>query len=230
MKITKGISQKTDGSMKVYPKNNKEQTVNNRKNFLQNIGLSADDLVIAGLEHGNSVLIVNTEDRGKITQNCDGLVTNTPGLILGITAADCLPIYFWNKQGTVLGLAHAGWRGVFGQVAREVVEKMVGKCGCKLEDIEVEIGPHILDCHFEIQDDLVEKFADYPGMIGRDDNKKYLSLAGVVEYQLLKLGLLKKNIFITEECTHCLPGKYFSYRRDKPTDIEAMLAYISLVR
>ena len=56
----------------------------------------------------------------------------------------------------------------------------------------------------------------------------FINLSGVIRAQLLELNILDKNIIISRECTYCLTHKYFSYRRDKPEEVEAMLAYISL--
>ena len=61
----------------------------NRKTFLNKIGLADVDLVLANLVHGNRVAVIDEENKGKIISECDGLVTDIPGIVLGVTAADC---------------------------------------------------------------------------------------------------------------------------------------------
>ena len=255
MNLFKGISEKKDGKMKVYS----EGGAQNRGNFLNKLKLSDKDLVLAGLVHGNRIVVVNDQNRGKIIDECDGLVTNAPNIILGVTAADCLPIYFWNKssknsysltstrtickrvlfhsllarqnkQKTVIGIAHAGWRGVKSEIVKEMVSIFINKYKCKVEDIMVEIGPHILDCHFEVQEDLTKTFFDYKDCFKKVNNHDYLNLNKIVEKQLLSTGLNSENITKATECTYCCNNgdKYFSYRRDKPKEVEAMLAYMVL--
>jgi polyphenol oxidase len=234
MEIIKDFSAKLDGNMRIYrgsvhvDSNKNEANKRNRKIFLKKNGLNDEDLVLAGLIHGNKIVTVSNEDKGKVISECDGFVTNIPGIILGVTAADCISAYFWNKQKTVIGIAHAGWRGVQSKIAEEMVKIFIDKYGCLAKDIEVEIGPHIMDCHFEVQDDVIKNFLSYPDCLKIVENRKYLNLGGIIKKQLLSVGVEVENIQSTQECTFCEEDKYFSYRRDKPEDVEAMLAYITL--
>lgn len=228
MKIIKGISEKKDGNMKIVGES--IVTINNRRNFLQKEGFDSNNLVMASLDHGNKVIVVSEKDKGKIHNGYDGLVTNETDLILGVTAADCLPIYFWNEQKTVIGIAHAGWRGVKSEIVKEMIQIFVEKFSCDTRDIYVEVGPHIKDCHFEVRGDLVKAFSEFLDCFRKSDDsaKIFIDLGKIVQRQLIKIGLGINNIKISTECTYC-NDKYFSYRRDKPTDIEAVIAYITLV-
>lgn len=198
---------------------------NNRQDYFTRLGLSTDDVTMANLVHGNRVVVVTEGERGNVQEKCDALVTDVHGIILGVTAADCLPIYFWNKQKTVVGIAHAGWRGVRSTIAQEVVTSMTNEFKIEAQDIFVEVGPHIKECHFEIKDDLVEIFNDFPEEVKRIDGKIYLNLQNIVMAQLVAVGVQKVNIQLSDVCTYSSEN-YFSYRRDKPEIIEAMLGYI----
>lgn len=222
-KILKGITAKTDGNMRVVV----EGGAINRQRYFDKKDLALDTLVTAKLVHGNKVVVVTEEDKGETKEGCDGLVTNVPGIILGVTAADCLPLYFWNTQKTIVGVAHAGWRGVHSKITEEMVNVFTHKYTCEATDVCVEIGPHILGCHFEIQDDLVEIFSEYREYIQKVDGCTYLQLQEVVRKQLLSVGVSENNIQMSSTCTYC-SDNYFSYRRDKPEIIEAMLAYITI--
>jgi len=223
MEIIKGITEKIDGNMRITI----PTCAKNREIYFHRIGLNSDNLFIAKLIHGNKVIIIDQESKRRIMPDCDALMTDLPNIILGVTAADCLPIYFWNKQKTVIGIAHAGWRGVKSEIVTEVIKTFTKNFSVKTGDILVEIGPHILDCHFEIQDDLVKVFSDYSESVRRTEDKKYLNLQSIVEKQLISVDINQKNITKSTVCTFC-DNKYFSYRRDKPEITEAMLAYIGL--
>lgn len=208
--------------------NENNQNIENRKLFLEKSGLSDEDIVLTGLVHGNRIIEIGEKDKGKIISECDGFVTDTPGIILGVTAADCLPVYFWNKQNRVVGIAHAGWRGVQKEIVIEMVKLFINNYKCQAGDIEVEIGPHIKDCHFEVKDDVIKNFSNYPECFKEKDGAVYIKLGDIVKKQLVSSGIEKENIKLSQECTFCEKDKYFSYRRDKPKDIEAMLAYVSI--
>ncbi len=222
-----GLSEISDGDMKITPEGDNRVAFLNRKNFLSRRGLSAADLVSVFLSHGTNLAIVGTEERGDTVYDCDGLITATPGVILSISVADCLPLYFFDPKRQVIALAHAGWKGVLAEIAPLVIKKMAQDFNCSPADIQVFIGPHLGQCHFGIQDDLVEKFFNYPECISRIGEKKYLDFAKALQRQLLAQGIKEENLAISSECTHCSTAKYFSYRRDRDP-LRTMLAYLLL--
>jgi hypothetical protein len=166
----------------------------------------------------------------EIIKDHDALITDDPNLILSITVADCLPLYFYDPIKKVIGLAHAGWRGVENGISLETVKAFEQNYHSAKFDIQVFIGPHIGACHFEVRGDVAEKFSSWPEFIIFRGEKTFIDLAGIVKKQLLAGGLLKKNINVGPECTYCLPDKYFSFRRDNPGEdqMEVMTAYIGL--
>lgn len=216
--IRLGLSAKADGPMKNSP--------TNRLTFLKHKNLDKKIVVSAGLIHSNKVTTVNGLSHNFIIPNCDALITSDCRYLLTITVADCLPLYFYDNKKQIVAVAHAGWRGVVSQIAKEVVGAFVNNYGSNLKDIEVFIGPHIKDCHFEVKGDVAANFKISETIIR---NKKiYINLAGVVTSQLLDRGISETNIRISSECTFCSHDKYFSWRRDKPRELETMVAYIGL--
>ncbi len=213
-----GISEKKDGSMK----NSKE----NRFLFFKNKKLDNKNIISTGLVHGSRVAIVDNVNKSKVIKDCDALITNQKNCLLTITVADCLPIYFYDKNKKIIALAHAGWRGVVLNIASELINIFTNYYSSNLNDIEIFIGPHIKDCHFEVKDDVLGKFKISESIIR--DKKKYINLSQVVKDQLLQLNISSNNITISDECTYCLNDKYFSYRRDKPEELETMISYIGL--
>ena len=92
------------------------------------------------------------------------------------------------------------------------------------------IGPGIGVCHYEVKEDIVEIFrAKFPlEVMAKMTQGDRLDLEGIAKYQLVATGLETENIEIDPDCTYCLPDRYFSFRRDKPESIEAMIAVIGL--
>ncbi len=213
-----GISEKKDGPMK--------NSLENRLLFLKDNKLVNKIIVSAGLVHKNKVVIVDDIKENRVISNCDALITNQSKYLLTITVADCLPIYFFDQRKKVVALVHAGWRGVVSKITAEVINVFKSHYGSNLNDIEIFIGPHIKDCHFEVKADVCKQFESSD--CATRDKKTYVNLSNVVKNQLLRLNIKNDNISISDECTYCLKDKYFSYRRDNPKQLETMLAYIGL--
>jgi len=212
------ISQKQDGSMK----NSRE----NHSLFFRNEGLESKNIITAGLVDTNRVVIVDDINTNQKIEGCDALITSQENNLLALTVADCLPIYFYDNHKRVVALAHAGWRGILLDITHAVVEIFFSHYGSNIEDLEVYIGPHIKDCCFEVKDDVLSKFK--PAHCIMRNGKTYINLAEAVKDQLLSLKIREDRISISAECTACLDNKYFSYRRDKPKELETMIAYIGL--
>lgn len=213
-----GISEKKDGPMK--------NSLKNRLLFFENRDLNNKIIISAGLVHKNNVVVIDNFDKNKIILDCDALITNQNKYLLTITVADCLPIYFYDKNKEVVAIAHAGWRGVVSEIVKNVINQFTDHYNSNLDDIEVFVGPHIRDCHFEVKDDVASQFEISDSIIR--DKKTYINLAETIRGQLIKSGISKDNISLSDECTYCLKAKYFSFRRDKPKELETMVAYIGL--
>lgn len=196
----------------------------NRRRFLASIDINPNLTVSADLTHSNAIAVANQNSGGKTFEKTDALMTNQQGLFLTLTVADCFPVYFFDTKQNIIGLAHCGWRGTVAGLAA----KMVSKMKTNPKNILVGIGPGIHSCHFEIQKDILPQFKVYPEAVTYREGKIFASLVKIISSQLKGAGVPLKNIESLGECTACFPGKYFSYRRDKPKNIEAMLAFIGL--
>jgi copper oxidase (laccase) domain-containing protein len=105
---------------------------------------------------------------------------------------------------------------------------MIKSMGCSPEDLIVGIGPGIQLCHFEIQTDILENFSNYQESIVNRNNHIFVDLPKIIMRQLDEAGVPEKNIESSGVCTFCQKDQYFSYRRDKPKEVEAMIAYIGI--
>lgn len=221
--ITHGISTKRDGTMS--PING----MDNREKYFarQNVSLSRE-VVCTNLVHGTNVQIVDEEQAGTIVKETDGVITNEKNLHLSVGAGDCLPLFFTDMKNRVIGIAHAGWRGVVGEIALKVVDTMQKGFGTDPENIQILIGPHIKQCHFEVQEDIIGLFSDYPEAIIHLKKGTHVNLAMIVMRQLLERGVKMGNMKVSSSCTYCCIN-YFSNRRDQPDIITSQIAHIGMI-
>jgi polyphenol oxidase len=224
------VSGKEDGSCRVRLAG--DATVDtaareNRKTFAQKIGVGYENIVSGDLVHGNTIAVVSKTDAGRVLAGVDGIVTNARGVFLSVTVADCLPVFLYDPVLGNIGLVHCGWRGLSKNIIESATAKMVLDLGSAPHNIRAAIGPGIGVCHFEVQNDVLEKFSKYRDRaLKQEGGKTYLDLKRIAHLQLLREGILQDNIETSGECTHCLDSKYFSFRRDKPQVLETMMAVI----
>ena len=222
-----GFSEKKDGPMKLANKDG-DQAATNRQIFFEKQGIEKKDVVSAALANSLEVKVVNENDKEKMIGQVDALVTNCQNLLLAVTVADCAPIYFYNPVSGIIALSHAGWRGVLGNIIYRTISVANELFLNNSKDWQVFVGPHIEACHFEVQEDVAEMFAEYPEFIIQQSGKMFVDLSGIIKKQLLEIGIPEGNIDFSSECTYCEDKKYFSWRRDKPQEVEAMVAYLGI--
>ena len=190
------------------------------KRFSDKYGFNHDNIVYNTQVHGADVRIVESGD--NFTENgkeADGLITNLRNTPLLIFTADCVPVVFYDKQQGVVALAHAGWRGTYGNIAGEMVDIMTDKYGCEVVDIKTIIGPSVSVDNYEVSYDLIEKFSalEVQGYYKEVDGKYYLDLWKLNKELLKKCGILEDNIKIIDFCTVRDNDKFFSYRLGNAT-------------
>lgn len=163
--------------------------------------------------HTDKAVYVDRPSRYEI--EADGVVTDRPGIILGITTADCMPVLLADEKHGVIGAAHAGWRGALAGVIENTVKVMLEK-GAAVEDITAAAGPCLQKESFEVQNDMRNLFLD------RDkDNERFFTpcagerwlcdLEAFVRHRFDLIGI--KNISFSGIDTYTNPELYFSYRR-----------------
>ena len=169
--------------------------------------------------------IVNEINKDNIRQKIEGdaLITNTVGVPLLVFTADCVPIAFIDEKNKAIGVAHAGWKGTFKEIAQKTLDKMKKSYNTNPNDVTCVIGPSIGPCCYEVSKDLIEKFNT---IITKEDekfyiikeNKYYLDLWKINTYILKSSGVREDNIINMNLCTSCNCEKFHSYRKhDKTT-------------
>jgi len=174
----------------------------------------------------------------------DGLITATPGLLLAIQTADCLPVILVDAKSHAVGVFHAGWRGTVKRIVEKGVGEMQRCFGSRPRDLKAAIGPGIQGCCYEVGEEVRVKFESqfaygaslfhevkesdpvrekYPLLFltarapGHSDlpKKIFLDLVEANRRQLLAAGVPKKNIEASPFCTNCRPDLLFSYRAER---------------
>ncbi len=209
IRISLGLSTKIDGNMRLADQGGLE----NRQELFRRYDLDYDQQAAsAGLQHGTDVVVIN-DQRGKIPE-CDALITKESGVVLCVGAGDCAPLYFRDENKGIIGIAHAGWRGILRGIIPETISALQ-KLGTTTKFLRVTTGPHIQKCHFTITEELLPDFSRYANFIQKGRNGYYVDLRSILISQLLEYGIDYTNIAATTECTYCQDDRYFSFRRDK---------------
>ena len=173
--------------------------------------------------HGTQVIDADCRNDWSDVPSADASVTSTPGKVLAIMTADCLPVLLASSDGKVVGAAHAGWRGLAAGVIEQTVALMRSKQTQQAQtqsDIIAYLGPAIGPHAFEVGSEVRDIFiAQNPASATcfeqLKENGKYLAdIYGLATLRLNALGV--EQIEGGDECTLQNPD-YFSYRRDQQT-------------
>ncbi|HOF42464.1 MAG TPA: peptidoglycan editing factor PgeF [Candidatus Moranbacteria bacterium] len=217
------MSEKTDGSMKLLDGEKWEENLKNRNKFFNKNEINPNKVTSVRLVHGSKVLAVKNGAE-KIVEDADGLVTSESNIFLAVTVSDCIPVYFYEKEKKIVGIAHAGWRGIVGGIVENAIGEIL-KLGGKVENMYIALGPGINSCHFEIKKDVLNEFRRYDAHVLRREEKIFVDLKGIIREQLLSRGIKEGSIEDNKACTYCSEN-FFSFRRDKTN--ETMVAAIGL--
>ena len=188
------------------------------------IGFCHEDLVLSDQKHHDRIRIVSSKDKGDgilrpAMSDIDGLVTDQPGIPLGTFYADCVPLMFYDPVKKVIAMAHSGWKGTVLRIGASMVSVMEEQYNCRAADIICAIGPSICKSCYEVSEDVIEKFQsvfdkdEMSEIVCEKENGKYLlDLWKANEEILLKAGILREHLDITDLCTCCNSHALFSHR------------------
>lgn len=192
-----------------------------RAAVLHNRGLARDALMPDGAlvtvhqVHSADVVTVSQAMPDVDRPAADAMVTDRPGLLLGILTADCVPVLFADRAAGVVGAAHAGWKGALGGVTDATIAAMEA-LGARRDAIECAIGPCIARASYEVALDFAERFeradADNARFFtaGRAGHVQF-DIAAYVASRLVDAGV--GGIDLLDEDTYAQPDRFYSYRR-----------------
>ncbi len=231
----------------------------NRRRFVAAVGHPVSDstgFMLVGLRqtHSDIIRTIGRGDgaregklstaEGKALLEGDGLITDVPGLLLGVGTADCVPVLVVDVGKRVVAAFHAGWRGTAARIVEQGVARMQGEYGSRAEDLIAAVGPSIGLCcysvggevqaefrsNFKYADELFRKIDEEPAIDPADQSigpareksalsRLHLDLWEANRRQLLDAGIQEGHITVVSECTSCfrdVAGRrsYFSHRAE----------------
>ncbi len=207
-----------------YAGDTDEAVKQNYKLLANLVGIEPEQFIVPYQTHSNHVLIVNKSfldcppDKRHIKLNgVDALVTNQPGICIGVTTADCVPILFYDQKKKVVAAAHAGWRGTCSKIAEVTVTEMRDKFGCQPTDIEAVIGPSISGKVYNVGTEVLGAFssASFPVelIFSNESGNLLLDLWLANRWLLEQAGIPSEQIEVSGHCTYTEHEQFFSARR-----------------
>jgi len=188
----------------------------NRGIVAQTMGVEADNLVSLYQVHSPKVVVVDSPWSRADAPQADAMVTKQPGIALGILTADCAPVLFSNSTGTIIGAAHAGWKGAVSGVVEATIAAMI-ELGAEKTDIYGVVGPCIRPESYEVGADMYALITDGNPVNaqffdpGKDDQHYQFDLPSYVLIRLASSGI--GMVEDTPGDTYADEDTYFSYRR-----------------
>ena len=188
----------------------------NRARMARALGVAPERLLVPYQIHSPDVLYVREPWAPDARPRVDGLVTDQPGVALGVTGADCGMILFADAEARVIGACHAGWKGAFTGVLEATVQAME-TLGSDREDITAVLGPTIGAASYEVGPEFVARFIEadkdhsrYFKPSTRADHAMF-DLHGFIGMRLQRAGVGRFDDMGLD--TYADPERFFSYRR-----------------
>jgi YfiH family protein len=165
--------------------------------------------------HSAEAVFVEAPWPHEARPHADAMVTDRPGILLGILTADCVPVLLADADARVIGAAHAGWRGAIAGVTDATIELME-QHGADRDNICAAIGPAIAQASYEIDDSLRQRFVDEDEANARffidgPRGRPHFDLPAYVAHRLLLAGVGTIERLALD--TYADPDRFFSYRR-----------------
>jgi YfiH family protein len=190
-----------------------DAVLENRARLARALGFEPERLVTTPQVHSNGVLVVDDQTAPTaLSVRADILVTREPGYLLMQRYADCVPLLLWHKAASVVGVAHAGWRGTAINVAARAIDAM-SELGGDPAGITVGIGPSIGPCCFEVGHEVAVQIpgVDQASSVG-SNGRPYVDLWELNRLQCVAAGVPEHQVEVANVCTRCNPDMYFSHR------------------
>lgn len=181
----------------------------------------AADAVLPGAQlvtvyqvHGDDCVVAGAWDMAD-RPKADALVTDRPGLLLGILTADCAPVLFADAEAGIVGAAHAGWKGALAGVTTATVEAMI-RLGARRERIAAAIGPCIARASYEVDEGFARRFEEADPAnerffaAGKPGHFQF-DLEGYVAARIAEAGVTRIDALGLD--TYADEDRFFSFRR-----------------
>jgi YfiH family protein len=232
------IGNYADFNINHYCGDDEEAIARNKRQLCQLLQIDERRLVYPHQTHDTMMVCVDEEflalndtERQQKLEGVDAIATNLPGVCIGVSTADCIPVLLYDRKHHVGAAIHAGWRGTVARIVSKTVRRLTDVYDCEPSDLRAVIGPGISLQSFEVGDEVWQAFREagfdmstisrrypvVPALSSSDGNgpteKWHIDLPGCNRGQLLKAGLLAEHIADSAICTFKSCDDFFSARR-----------------
>ncbi|WP_152656467.1 peptidoglycan editing factor PgeF [Oceanobacillus sp. CFH 90083] len=222
-------------NMGLHVLDDEQKVLENRCILGQELNIPLQRWVCGEQVHGTNVHLTIPEDAGKGSTSFDSSIPGVDGLLIHEADqllavaffADCVPLFFVDPTTRIAGIAHAGWKGTVGQIAREMVQKLK-QAGASLKNMKVVVGPSISKENYIVDDVVLSHLSDEQKQKFTVEVSKGQYLIDLKEINvdiLVQSGVFRHNIEVTKYCTLQDESLFFSHRRDNGKT-GRMLAFI----
>ena len=195
-------------NLAIHINDNKENVIANRKILKDRFNLPIEPVWI---NQTHSSICIDAALTNKVIE-ADASYSSKAGIVCGIMTADCLPVFVSKKNGSMVGIAHAGWRGLISGV----IENLIRSFNTNGDNLLVHLGPAISKKCFEVGEEVkslyLSKNINFERSFAIKDNKNYLDLYDAARVILESFQI--NSISGGDRCTFNESSDFFSYRRD----------------
>ena len=196
----------------------------NRRRFFSAIGAGMSQFASAYQVHGAEILY--TSEQGRF-DGYDALITDQPGLLIGVTVADCVPVLVYDAEHQAVAAIHAGWRGTVGGIVSKTLAAMQQRFGTLPDHCYAYVGTCIDECAFEVGPEVADQFASDFKRAELITGKSYIDLKAANARLLTDFGIPLAQVEISPFSTVLHNDDYFSYRAEQG-QTGRMLAVVGL--
>ena len=186
-----------------------ENVKQNRKLFFDELGIKEEEVTFQKQVHSSNI---NYAIKPCNFENCDGIYTDRRNNFLAVGVADCIPVFLYDPGKKVVAGVHSGWKGTKEKILTKMITELQTKFNCAPDELIAYIGPGISQVRYEVGKEVGELFDESIRYF--KNGKYYLDLKKDNYDQVLKSGLKKENIEVSELCTYDEKELLHSYRRD----------------
>lgn len=204
------------------------------ESFSTNIPDAIDFPVVLPAHQAHTAFVRRVPQEMDDITGVDALITNEPGMRIGVKTADCVPILLYDSGHKAVAAIHSGWKGTVQNIISATISRMKEEFSTDPADIRAVIGPCIHVDAFEVGDEVYEKFAAMPELkdcgvpakrmppmsvslprVGESEggSKWHIDLPAVCRMELLLAGVKSESIEVRPECTWTMHDQFFSARR-----------------
>ena len=194
----------------------------NRNLLASAFGIHQDALVTVRQVHGTDILVIDEKNEDYshfLSVESDAIITNQPGVMIGICVADCAPILLLDPGKRVIAAVHAGWQGTAAGLVAKTVAGMKSLFDCDPASLQAVVGPCIGKCCYEVDTPVKQAFSQsgtlWENFAAPNDAAKWqLDLSAANRELLISAGVPVAAIQVSDLCVSCHRELFFSYRRD----------------